>query len=46
MVVGRRYITRKLERALKQLSIDGSFGPTTLSYITRKLERALKHPQE
>ena len=36
-----RYITRKLERALK-LTIGTSQKQYCTSYITRKLERALK----
>ena len=35
------YITRKLERALKQIS--GNRTTDLSGYITRKLERALKH---
>ena len=36
-----RYITRKLERALKRL-LTVNMEITMLRYITRKLERALK----
>ena len=37
-----RYITRKLERALKLVAFIACFITVRFSYITRKLERALK----
>ena len=40
-----RYITRKLERALKQNS-PSQLLTINFRYITRKLERALKHDAE